>query len=217
VALTHTGSVTGQDLVLGRLASGHVTGTALSTAEASAPVFSIVAWFDDGVTHSFWSRSVANLGAYDVVVPAMPDGSVRVQYASDNANGSSATASAAVVPGQAGVQLAMPAIPVHAGPPDYAARVGYTTPLVWTSSETGGVDSVTMYCGSRFYGILGGGRSATIPDLRAYGVNLTPDVTTCTWRPGWQSGSVDDAVGPGYGATLPVLRSSYAAARNLTF
>jgi hypothetical protein len=86
-------------------------------------------------------------------------------------------------------------------------------------SQLGGTDALDIDCNNGVsYRIWGGGRSATIPDLGAYGVTLTPGFTGCTWYPRWVSYALGELVqGPAAVDALTVKRTALCAERSFIF
>jgi hypothetical protein len=98
-----------------------------------------------------------------------------------------------VTPGQTGVDLTLPEMPVASAPAEGASAVGYGTTFTWTNGNMGGMDGVDIDCGLLGINIRGGPRSAAIPDLSSHGVTITSGAA-CTWYPRWGSYTVDQYV-----------------------
>ncbi|HSN92122.1 MAG TPA: carboxypeptidase-like regulatory domain-containing protein [Anaeromyxobacteraceae bacterium] len=224
VTVTAGATVTGQDIALGAVSSGHVTGatTPQGDLDYTTSRFAMVAHFTDGTVFTVYDRSFsfedALVGAFDVIVPTLPDATVRLAYGVSGTSGGRARAKARVAPGQTGVALALPLIPTATAPADGATGVGYGTPFTWTGANAGGMDYLDVDCaGGVSYRIYGGGTSATLPDLSAYGVTLAPGVS-CTWEPGWTSYTVEDLVqGPAAVDALALERGAYGPTLSFGF
>jgi len=222
---TDGGAYTGQDIALALLDSGSVTGTVLpgDDHDVTTYLFSVSANFTDAYSASLATYTAYDtyvpLGPFDVVVPALPDGTVRLGASAAGLAGGRANASAPVAPGQTGVSLVLPALPTPIAPASGAFDVGYTTAFTWATSETGGTDAVDVDCNNGVsFRIWGGGRSATLPDLGAYGVTLTPGYALCTWYPRWVSYGMAELVqGPAAVDALSVKRTAIGAERSFVF
>ncbi len=226
VAVTAGATTTGQDIALASLASGHVSGDAglapdFEVGSDSLNLgFTMSALFDDGSSRSFYTNDWyldPIYGAFDFIVPAFPDGTVHLSYRVwAMTGGRSAGAYAPVVAGQTGVALVIPSTPAASAPADGATGVGYATALTWATTNVGGTDGVYITCGNGMsYGIKGGERSSTIPDLRAFGIS--PRSATCTWSPTWASATIDEEVqGPVALDAIP-QRTASGADRSFTF
>lgn len=219
VAVTAGGTITGQDIALTKLTSG-VVSWSLDVEEGyggGLDLFTVGAHFTDGSSRTLVSYDLFSLpDPMTEIVPAIPDATVRLGFTWGGASGGSGHASAPVVPGQTGVALVLPAIPVASAPTDGATGVGYATPFTWTRTGTGGADGVSISCDNGMhYRILGGEKSATIPDLAAHGI--APGTGACTWSPFWVSRTMDEYVlGPAALDAMPA-RSASGADRSFTF
>lgn len=228
VPVVESATVTAQDFALAALAAGNVTGTSTAvgdTLDAGTFSFSAAASFPDGAAYTLYDRhfSLSDLviGDFAVVVPSLPEGKVRVGFTASDLEGGSTSAHQTVAPGQSGVALVTPLIPVSGSPADGAAGVGYATPLAWTSANAGGMDQLDVTCHSGVYTIEydfhGGARSATLPDLSAYGVPLAAGAS-CTWYAGWRSHTLEQfLLGPAAIDALATERHAFGAKRAFTF
>lgn len=212
VAVTDGGTVAAQDFSVAPLATGRVTGSGTTGISILSSDFGISAQYEDGIARTIFRRQWGEgaLGAFDVLVPALPDGAARLYYAVGSTTGTS-RAEAPAVPGRTGVDLSLPPPPIPTGPHYLDPSVGYRTVFSWTTASWGGSDLVEVHCASgHVFRILGPGRSATLPDLSARGVFVPPN-TRCDWWPGWASYTIDEYVqGPATVAALPVVRTSLA-------
>lgn len=228
VAVTDGATVTGQDIAVSAIGAGHVTGSTLIGADQDlmSSLLAMVAHFDDGAVCTVWDEvfsfsapePIGTGGSFDLLVPTLPNGKVRLSFGAPGAAGGRARASAPVSAGQTGVALELPALPTSLEPPDAAVGVGHGTAFTWTSTNTGGMEGLYVSCtGGLTYVISGGPRSATIPDLSAYGVTLAAG-TSCTWNARWRSTPIDEHVlGTAWVDALPLVRSANGASRTFTF
>ena len=229
VTVVENGTVTGQDFALAALSVGAVSGTSAATGDtldAGTFSFSAVAQFPDGAADTLYSRHFSLdgdwvIGDFAVVVPSLPDGKVRVGFSARDFDGGSASAHETVSPGRTGVALVTPAIPASGSPADGATGVGYGTALTWTSANQGGMDQLDVTCHSGVYTIEydfhGGARSASLPDLSAYGVPLAAGAS-CTWYAGWRSHTLEQfLLGPAAVDALAIEREAFGADRTFAF
>lgn len=220
VAVTAGGTFTGQDIALTKLTSGLVAWS-FDYEDAywggASDGFSIGAHFSDGSWRALFSEDLST--AFDkglqYVVPSIPDAIVRLGVTMGGGDGPSGAASAPVVPGQNGVALVLPLVPAPSAPAG-GATGGYATTFTWTRAGTGGTDGVSISCEmGTSWKILGGEKSATIPNLAAHGIS--PGVRACTWTPVWESETIDEHVqGPAAALARP-SRSASGVPRSFTF
>lgn len=191
------------------------------------------AWFGDAsatVTHRAWGIQFNDnwtrpqaywYAARDVAVTAGATTAGQdlavSQLATGHVTGVADGVSAPVTLGQTGVSLVIPPRPVGTAPANGTNPVGYATSFTWTNASAGGTDGVQISCGNGMsYRILGGGKSATIPDLTAVGIS--PSMDSCTWHPLWFSPTVEQLVeGPAAVDALPLQRDAFGADRSFTF
>ncbi len=224
VVVTDGGTVTGQDIDVALVPSGRVTGetTPDGDLDLTTSQFTVVARFADGTAFAAYEKAFSFsdmlVGPFDVVIPTLPGAGIHLGYGASGTSGGRARARANVVPGQAGVSLALPLIPVGTAPANGASGVGHGTAFGWTSPNAGGTTYLNVDCaGGASYRIHGGASAATIPDLSAHGVSLAAGAS-CTWSPGWASYAIADLVdGPAAIEALAVERGAYGPTRSFTF
>lgn len=221
VVVTDGGTIVGQDLAASALGAGHVAGTIAVSGDWHLPfsVFRMIPTAADGTAFTLFERGgdAAPLGAFDVVVPALPDGAFRLEYTTSSLLTEDASVSAPVVPGQTGVTLEPPPPPV-ATTPDLLHGHGFDTVLTWDEWNFTGSDFVTVACDSgHVFRIAGRMRATSLPSPSTRSIAI-PTGTGCDWRAGWASYTVDELVlGPAAVAALPVVATSLSAYQRFWF
>ncbi|MGB8933459.1 MAG: hypothetical protein WCC48_19610 [Anaeromyxobacteraceae bacterium] len=226
VAVTDGVPLGGQDIALAALTGGSVSGSS-DPRYWSDSKLRLVADFDDGISYTAWEGLCFIPGAvgcgggpFALTYPVLPGGHVDVRFSANSLWGG-AGASTRASPGLSGIDLTLPDPPSLSEPAEGAIGVGYGTALSWTGTNAGGHEYVYVNClttsGSVGISIHGGGRSATIPDLSAYGVTIPPG-EGCYWSVKWESYGVEELLlGPAAIDALASKRWANTGNRNFKF
>jgi hypothetical protein len=180
VALTDTGSVTGQNVTLGSVTTGTVSGSVTaptgysifykSVAIQEASNFNLSVLLDENSSSTF-----------SYVTPVIANMTLTVTATAVSAAGEfSAVLKADQSPNATGLTFDIPPAPTLTSPANAATGVTVSTPFNWTDFPSGVYEfQATSSSGVTFY-VLTAATTATIPDLSAFGLPL-PASTAFTW------------------------------------
>jgi len=180
VALTDTGSLTGQDVTLGAVTTGLVTGSV--TAPTGYSIFYKSVAIQEASNFNLSVLLDANASStFSYVTPVIANKTLTVTATAVSAAGEfSEVLKADQSPNATGLTFDIPPAPTLTSPTNGATGVTVSTPFNWTVFPSAVYEfQATSSSGLTFY-VLTAATTATIPDLSAFGLPL-PASTDFTW------------------------------------